>query len=787
MKNYKKITSLILSLVFTVNMISCSEKKDESQKSGEVQSFVAENISTKAYKRSNLEQIPKELTAIYCLEPYNSREKFLILGGTLEKTPVFYTADKGLQNFTPFEIPDFPIGTCYDIDVAEDGTIVEVVVDVDYGDLPEPDIYAEDYDAELYESVAEYGIFVNCFSIDGDLISSSEITDIYDFVSPEIALITGLTCSSNGESCIVTINTKNYVIGTDGSFKGELPKESGMKDIFRFGKNSSGDVMCAIEYETDGEVKIFKVDMETGKLEDSKVTYTFPDGIKGEIIEGSGEYSMYVLSNSVVYGIKSSDNSLVPLFDIKSAGLSVVGMGDFYFDENGNFVSVQTDYSKAKVKVVTYIECDPEEIANMPVITVATTYDSIFLNEYIANFNDSQTEYRVEVKDYSEYATEDNIFGDQEKLALDIISGESPDVFMGDFIEEYELDEKGAVVDLYEFMENDEEVNKENLVPSVARAFETDGHLYQLPNSFSFTMPMVKTKFANGKDIWTTEDYINAVKNLPDDMGLQSFKGNDVLTKHSVYNFILQMEEFIAEDNLTCSFDSEKYIKVLETSNEFPLEEEYLNEYDFENMTPEEHSRFSYDYSMAFVNEKALYNDCIIGWYSNYLQEIKGTFGGEDVTVIKEPELLSFDSFAISARSDNKDFAWDFVRQFFTDEFYQDEDNNTLINGFPVTKTGLEYEAKEVQKPKEYSETDYTGDYFHNGTDEPIEIGLMTDEDIDKVNEIIDNLKPTRDFDYQVRNIIYEESNCYFNGDCTAEECADATQNRVSIYLAENQ
>ncbi len=32
-----------------------------------------------------------------------------------------------------------------------------------------------------------------------------------------------------------------------------------------------------------------------------------------------------------------------------------------------------------------------------------------------------------------------------------------------------------------------------------------------------------------------------------------------------------------------------------------------------------------------------------------------------------------------------------------------------------------------------------------------------------------------------------EESQKFFNGDCTAEECAEATQNRVSIYLSEKQ
>lgn len=74
----------------------------------------------------------------------------------------------------------------------------------------------------------------------------------------------------------------------------------------------------------------------------------------------------------------------------------------------------------------------------------------------------------------------------------------------------------------------------------------------------------------------------------------------------------------------------------------------------------------------------------------------------------------------------------------------------------------------------------YIGDHI-------FEIGLPDSKTIDELNEIISDTDSTEYSNSDIYTMVYEESQKFFNGDCTAEECAEATQDRVSIYLSEKK
>ena len=73
--------------------------------------------------------------------------------------------------------------------------------------------------------------------------------------------------------------------------------------------------------------------------------------------------------------------------------------------------------------------------------------------------------------------------------------------------------------------------------------------------------------------------------------------------------------------------------------------------------------------------------------------------------------------------------------------------------------------------------------------------GYVTDEVIEKVNDLLNDAQPTANpnrfagMDIDKINFLYdvyyEETGNYFHGECTAEECADRLQDRVSTYLSE--
>lgn len=86
---------------------------------------------------------------------------------------------------------------------------------------------------------------------------------------------------------------------------------------------------------------------------------------------------------------------------------------------------------------------------------------------------------------------------------------------------------------------------------------------------------------------------------------------------------------------------------------------------------------------------------------------------------------------------------------------------------------------------------DYKGLFYPVGSDtkDSIKLGEITDEDVSAVNDIISRAKPYLRGVYpgeDFYSIIDEETGRFFKGGCTAEECADAMQSRLEIYLSEH-
>ncbi len=370
----RKFLSALTAFCTLISCVSCSTPAEKSSSQTESENLNAEPIS-RSYKRSKTELL-QDFNSVYRMAPYNNGENYLICGNTSENPITFLTADKDLQNFTEIKFSDFPFGTSYDFDVANDGTIIQIVAETDYGDLPEPDIYSEDYDAELYEENAEYKIFINRFSITGEMISSNEITDIYSMVNPENAFISGVYSFNDTEKCIAYINNKYYIINSDGSFDGEFTEE-----FESIGKNSDGDIVCAVEPQDD-KLKICRINPDTAKIEESSVTYDFTDFIKGSIIPANGEYSVYIPCAKSIYGIRKDNSSIESLFDVVSSGINPNDMSHFFFDNDGNINIFENDYSKYKVNARKYTECDPEELAKIPVLILGTNVGDT-LNAFI--------------------------------------------------------------------------------------------------------------------------------------------------------------------------------------------------------------------------------------------------------------------------------------------------------------------------------------------------------------------------------------------------------------------
>lgn len=791
----KKLTALLLAITTCTAMFSC-QKQEESP--AHPQNTAAEKLSGVAYKRSLIE-IPESLTMIFCIEQYNSGENLLILG-LGSRGPELYTTDKLFSGFSKIEIPEFKSLTAYDIDVVDDGTIVQMINDADYGGLPEPDPYSADYDEELYEKSATYSLTIREYSIDGELISATPVSGFPNETDGNTQ-IEGMDAS--GENILVQIDGVCYIIGRDGKFKGEITEEAAGGEIMHFGEDREGNLLCAVESGED-KLTLRRVNAENASLEPSEITYEFTESILLQLLPGTGDYSVYIVSRTTIYGIRTDDSSIEPVFSINEAGTNKNTLTDLYVDADGSAV-IPDNGVGGGAKLRRYTECDPAELENIPVITIGTMMEPYLYRDYIMELNDSQTDYRVEIEvfDIGDFENMEDYYEKMNEFRERLTTEELPDVLLldsGGFLGEVNMNSMGALCDLYEFIDSDEDFSRESFIPNILEVLETDdGQLTALPNYFSVDLGYVgKTEFLGDIEEWNVASYMETVRNLPE--GMKFTENGEVNVKTGRYFTANPGDNYVDYENMTCNFDSDEFIEFLKFCNEAPSEIEY--EYTGE-LTDEEQEAFFRDTQTAHRENRALLKEAQISCYASYIDLTRGVFDNADLTYLGKVtnkeckyELSMFNEhFAITKDCENKELAWDFIKNFYTDDYYRGHtishvNGYSMQGGLPVTESGLDVLAENEKVPFDNSEwgDDYTGFYYGLGYNETVEIGHVTDEDIAAVKDIIHSVTeydPKNTIADDVYSLIYEEIERCFNGECTEEDCARIIQDRVSTYLAE--
>lgn len=801
MKKIILITTVLLCAV------SCSNQKNMSHKESipdSPKSYTAEKLSDIAYRKESV-RLPDGLSQIYCFSSYNSGNNYFILGAGAT-VPEFWKTDKGFQDFEKVEIPDFDIGVSYNMDVAENGTIAEFFADADYGDLPDPDPMSEDYNEAEYDAVAEYSFRINTYSTDGKLLSSVNVGEFPE-TPDKTTIIDDIV--SDGDLLIVSINGTYYIFKTDGSYIGELSSEDGT--VESVGHNKDGSLVCAVITEDD-QLQIRPIAPD-GTIEKSSVTYNFGESIQDNITAGTGDYSMFIRSRSTIYGIRSDNSDIEPLFSINYSGLGSDNIQGFIMDDDGRFSVIENKYSDFSVKVRTYTQCSREEYESIPHITVGARYEDYQLKEYIDIFNESHDDMQADMKIYeNDYSGEQpNLIGD-DTFAKDMLAGNIPDVLLMDDTSgnfgSANLCKQGALCDLYGFIDSDENISRESFVPNVIKACEIEGSLYVLPNSFSIRLDYTaKEKFVKDIETWDFNAYMDIVENLPDGMGISWWENSTDGVYDTKYQRMgcYNWNNWADFENNTCDFVNDEFIRYLNYCNGADV-------IDVEPKTvddvPESPSDEEGDYlfkmqQRQFIDDLALFNNVSLSSYAGYLYTTEGEFGGEPIKNLGEIgnnntpvtlELGGVSSYAITSTSEKQDLAWDFVSSMISDEYYNSDNS---VFGFPITKSGLEIKAEFDKRPQnnKYDNNgefaDYTGYLYPYGNgDKHSKIGYVDDEVIKTVNGLIEKAVPQEKGIYpgeDFYNIAYEEFDRFFNGQTNAQQCAEAMQSRLSIYLSENE
>lgn len=724
------ISLLLALLVIPTLLAACGKKEDKAEKEKEL--FGAKEFTT-------VETVKGEPWGT--LKSYGEKLFFLSRDFDRDNELVTYYLNKVTQGGVESEllVPQGMYASGFDIDA--DGNIIF------FESKSSPEDGASDADFVL-KTVAPDGTAADETNIAEEIkghISGS-------FYPEGVAVDTsGNIIINNYDGIIVLDKNKKYLF--------DIPVSDGVRRFIK----ASGEIYAQTYGGGGSYCELRKIDIDKKALSENIDVVQGYDMSYNLSVHG-GEKGLYVSDKTCLYSFDTETNEKTEILNFSDAGVPGSYIRDIISDGDG-FICVGYSEESKETFIARISPVDPSEISDKTEIVLAGSeyYIGSQLENQVIKFNNENDRYRIKIKKYS---------GDDfdKKLGLDMAAGNIPDILISDAYTQFEsYAQKGLFTDLYEFIDNDSELKREDFLQNLLTAMETDGKLLRFCPEFKIFTAIGKASIF-GKESGLDFDRLDEIlKSRPE--------GTELFTATSSRNILetameLCCNEFIDYKEGKCYFTSDYFLKLLEFADNFP------EDVDYDSWDEDLFERFADDRSLMMIIYLTNFSD--IFWNEHLIF-------GEETAAAGFPTLTgtgsSFDidnSFSISARSENKDGAWAFIRTLLKKE-YQDKTEN-----FPVRKDSLEEKASREARSfdPDADRIVILGDMAIGTTGDKIE-EKMTEADIDKVMDIINSTASANRYDIAVMEIIIEEAGAYFSGAKSAEEVAENMQNRVGTYLSE--
>jgi len=513
-----------------------------------------------------------------------------------------------------------------------------------------------------------------------------------------------------------------------------------------------------------------------------------------QFYKGSGDYDFYYSTDLYFYGYKLSSNSSDELFSWLDMSMDSGDLMTIVPGEDGNILAVSRTYDNTtwmeKYELVTFTRKPYDEADHRTELTLACYYLDWDVKNRIMDFNKTNENYKIKVIDYSEGV--DDYDAGIMKFNTELISGNVPDIIALSELNMSRLVSAGVLEDLYPYIEKDPEIKKENFFPNILKAAEIDGKLYTTISTFNIITLIGASKLVGYEPGWTYEELYAALAKMPE--------GCDILDEYTTKASVLQVLLALNMNNLVdwstgkCNFNSKEFVDALKFTEYFPLEYQYEGD---DYVVYEDYaSRIQSGKQMLAEYYASGITDLI---WNNY----DDSFGGETTYIgfpstDRDGSVIYINSgYGISAKSKNKDAAWDFIREFMTDEYLSTNDysfpvSKTLYDGIVDKYTHIQYQTDENG---EYLIDEETGEkipmqiggYWDSQKQEYISIYTIEQGKIDKLTNLITSSDKIASVDTEIMNIVMDQAEAFFNGTTTAEKIAEAIQNKVELYVNEQR
>ncbi len=581
--------------------------------------------------------------------------------------------------------------------------------------------------------------------------------------------IQDLLCDAAGNVYLTGGNVKLYAFGPDGAPLYELQSSGWISNLLT---QSDGKVAASFYGNTGFEVA--PIDGSNKSWGKSVSLLQYPDSV----ISGAGDYLFYYVMNSKVYGYNAETGTTDPMFSYLDCSIDQDYLRAMTVLDDGSFFGVSSNPDEKSGDITIIVQKEASQVTEKTTLTLASLmYLDNNLRKQILKFNKQSDKYRIEVLDYSQYATEDDYAAGLTKLNTEIIAGNGPDMLAVDQLPMNQYVGRGLMVDLYPYIDSDQEIAREDFIPSILKAAETDGGLYMACPNF-YVMSLAGRADVVGDEMgWSIDDMISLYDRQPEGTLLMDsyFGQQDIL----YYLLCMNMDRYVNWQTGTSDFDNQDFIKVLEFCGRFPKDSNYEEANSMIDMVSSGKQLLAIFSGANFQN--VLLYEALFGGTITY----KGFPREEGIG-----NVAYFESgVAMTTNCKDKEGAWSFLRTLLTEEYQSSDD----MNYFPTNQAAFDQKMEEVMV-KKYATDPVTGEQV----EAPIASGFVTDtlklelyaltpEQADRTIALIDSVSGTVSFDNSVMEIVTDEAQAYFNGTKTPEEVASLVQNRVNLYVNEQK
>ena len=460
----------------------------------------------------------------------------------------------------------------------------------------------------------------------------------------------------------------------------------------------------------------------------------------------------------------------------------------------------------------------PEEEAEKDVLIYAAL-DPVTgtLEKSIARFNEKHEDVQIEIHDYSDE-------GGRERLQIELMLGQVPDImelrcYGGDadeivksgkygmaklpgsfsgpkdgyFMPYRQLAQRGYLEDLWPYIENDPDLGRESVLEAPLKAAEVNGGLYMLFERVEIFTLIGRASVVGGRYSWTLDDMMEAYAAMPE--GSVIMRHN--MTKWEVFYNLLSssLEGFVNRETGECTFDSKGFRDLVGFLEACPDEVDYEKPREAED-----------EVKRQIRNGTQMLEGLTIVWPYDVLTA-DGIFQERAAFVGYPTADGSSGSFfyqtgtvlGMSSACRNKEAAWAYIRQMITPRLRKSNAyivGNKRSTNTPVSLPDYEvicwYNLSYLMDEIYSKQMEYTG--YWTSTRQHFQYGpeirfteLMKEEDLQRHRELLDHTTRLYWPEDDLADIVWETLGAYFAGDRTLDDTIRLLENRVSLYLHEQQ